>query len=99
MQAHRLCDLDGRRGGDPQGESEPFYADNIVYYTSVANNGYEGDLELANKLFDQNISDKTISVWYPKLIPGWYSQLRVVGGSSEHRYPIYVISKGRGLRA
>lgn len=32
---------------DPQGESEPFYADNIVYYTSVANNGYEGDLELA----------------------------------------------------
>ena len=32
---------------EPQGESEPFYADNIVYYTSVANNGYEGDLELA----------------------------------------------------
>ena len=58
----------------------------------------EGDLELANKLFDQNISDKTISVWYPKLIPGWYSQLRVVGGSSEHRYPIYVISKGRAQK-
>ena len=32
---------------DPQGDSTPFYADNIVYYTSVANNGYEGDLELA----------------------------------------------------
>lgn len=30
-----------------QGETSPFYADNIVYYTSVANNGYEGDLELA----------------------------------------------------
>lgn len=30
-----------------QGDSSPFYADNIVYYTSVANNGYEGDLELA----------------------------------------------------
>ena len=55
----------------------------------------EGDLDLANKMFDQNISEKTISVWYPRLIPGWYSQLRVVGGSSEHRYPIYVISKGR----
>lgn len=32
---------------DPQGETSPFYADNIVYYTSVANAGYEGDLELA----------------------------------------------------
>lgn len=32
---------------EPQGETTPFYADNIVYYTSVANNGYEGDLELA----------------------------------------------------
>lgn len=32
---------------DQQGETTPFYADNIVYYTSVANNGYEGDLEVA----------------------------------------------------
>lgn len=32
---------------EPQGETNPFYADNIVYYTSIANNGYEGDLELA----------------------------------------------------
>lgn len=32
---------------EPQGDTSPFYADNIVYYTSVANNGYEGDLELA----------------------------------------------------
>lgn len=32
---------------DAQGDTNNFYADNIVYYTSVANNGYEGDLELA----------------------------------------------------
>lgn len=32
---------------DQQGETNKFYADNIVYYTSVANNGYEGDWELA----------------------------------------------------
>lgn len=32
---------------DAQGDTTPFHADNIVYYTSVANNGYEGDLELA----------------------------------------------------
>ena len=32
---------------DPQGDRSPFYADNIEYYVSVANNGYEGDLEMA----------------------------------------------------
>ena len=32
---------------DPQGDRSPFHADNIEYYVSVANNGYEGDLEIA----------------------------------------------------
>ena len=32
---------------DAQGDTSPFYADNVVYFTTVANNGYEGDLELA----------------------------------------------------
>ena len=32
---------------DQQGDTNIFYADNIAYYTSVANNGYEGDWELA----------------------------------------------------
>lgn len=41
---------------DQQGETTPFYADNIVYYTSVANNGYEGDLEVA-KLPDVFLKD------------------------------------------
>ena len=41
---------------DPQGDTTPFYADNIIYYTSVANNGYEGDLELGN-LFRQNLEE------------------------------------------
>jgi len=30
-----------------EGETNPFYADGLVYYRSVANNGYEGDLEMA----------------------------------------------------
>lgn len=30
-----------------EGESNPFYADNIVYFRSTTNNGYSGDLEMA----------------------------------------------------
>ena len=32
---------------DAQGENEPFYADNIVYWVGNGNTGYEGDFELA----------------------------------------------------
>ena len=32
---------------DPEGDTEPFYADDMVYFTTVANNGYSGDLEIA----------------------------------------------------
>lgn len=32
---------------DAEGDSSPFYADGIVYFRSVSNNGYSGDLELA----------------------------------------------------
>ena len=39
-----------------EGDTSPFYADNIVYYTSVANNGYSGDLELA-KVPDSFLTD------------------------------------------
>lgn len=41
---------------DPQGNVEPFYADGIVYYQSVANNGYSGDLEIA-RFPDQMLAD------------------------------------------
>ena len=32
---------------DAQGDSQPFYADGIVYFRSSSNNGYSGDLEIA----------------------------------------------------
>ena len=32
---------------DAQGSNEPFYADNIKYYVTASNSGYEGDLEVA----------------------------------------------------
>lgn len=33
---------------EPQGDVSPFHADGIVYYQSVANNGYAGNLEMAD---------------------------------------------------
>ena len=32
---------------DAQGDINKFYADNIIYYQSASNNGYQGDLEVA----------------------------------------------------
>jgi phi13 family phage major tail protein len=32
---------------DAEGDTSPFYADGIVYFRSVTNNGYSGDLEIA----------------------------------------------------
>lgn len=32
---------------DAKGDISPFFADGVVFYTSTANNGYEGDLEVA----------------------------------------------------
>ena len=32
---------------EAEGESSPFYADDIVYFRSTSNNGYSGDLEIA----------------------------------------------------
>lgn len=45
-----------------QSELSPFYADGIVYYQSVSQNGYEGDLEMA-KFPDQMLQE----VWGMKL--------------------------------
>ena len=45
-----------------QGDTNTFYADNIAYWTSTANNGYQGDLEMAliPDGFKQNILGETL---------------------------------------
>lgn len=39
-----------------EGETSPFYADGIVYYRSISNNGYSGSLEMA-RYPDQMLED------------------------------------------
>lgn len=41
---------------DPQGEISPFYADGIVYYRTISNQGYSGSLEMA-RFPDQMMQD------------------------------------------
>lgn len=71
-----------------------FKSEKIEAYAKIEID-FGGDLELANKILNQNVTDRTKSVWYPKLIAGKNSKLRVVGGEGHSRYPIYVVSKGR----
>lgn len=40
----------------PEGELKKFYADNMLFYRSQANNGYSGDLELA-RITDEMLED------------------------------------------
>lgn len=55
----------------------------------------EDDLELAQQVFNQNITHKTKSAWFPKLEKAEYITKRIVGGDVNNKYPIYVVSKNR----
>jgi len=60
----------------------------VVFHTDM-------DLDVVGEIFEQGITDKTKSIWFPKLVPGQKATYRAIGGSSENNYPIYVVSKGR----
>ena len=54
---------------DAEGESSPFYADGIVYFRSVTNNGYSGDLEIAlipewfrTEILQEQLDDKGVLI-------------------------------------
>ena len=46
---------------DAEGEASPFYADGIVYFRTVINNGYSGELEIAliTDWFRENVLKET----------------------------------------
>ena len=54
------------------------------------------DLDKIKEVFDQDVKEATTSLWMPKWDGiGRERYLRVIGGSSKTKYPIYIISKGR----
>lgn len=53
------------------------------------------DSETLSEFFDQSITGKTKSIWFPKLIQGKNAKLRVLGPTYTPKYPIYIVSKGR----
>ncbi len=82
--------------GDPVGETTPFYADNVKYYNSISNQGYEGELEVAmlqNSIFtsvlgqtqDENGGILEKSSDKPKR----FALLFEVDGDSQNRRTVY----------
>ena len=54
---------------DAEGDSSPFYADGLVYFRTVSNNGYSGDLELAmipewfrTEILQETLDDKGVLI-------------------------------------
>lgn len=79
---------------DPQGDVSPFYADGIVYFQSVANNGYSGDLEMA-RYSDQMMQDiwgmeltetEKVLVENAEVEPKPFALLYQIDGDVENQY-------------
>ena len=80
---------------DAEGESTPFYADGIVYFRSVTNNGYSGDLEIAlipewfrTEILQEKLDGKAIAVSFGCLL-GLYPVKNFAGYS--RRCPFFVV--------
>lgn len=89
---------------DPQGDVTPFYADGLVYYQSIANNGYSGDLEMA-KFPDEMLQDvwKDILTTTSKVIvenanvePACFALLFQIDGDKDSEY--YCMYNCKGTR-
>tara|TARA_R110000851_G_scaffold328421_1_gene498917 strand:+ start:541 stop:1725 length:1185 start_codon:yes stop_codon:yes gene_type:complete len=68
---------------------------NLPYETKRINLGI-GDLEYLSKVFDQKMTDKTKSIWYPYK-SHWGLERKVWKSETniQPSYPVYIVSKGR----
>lgn len=79
---------------EAEGEVTPFYADNIVYFQTVADNGYTGDLEMA-RFSDQMLQDvwgyeltatDSVLIENSNVQPKAFALLFQVDGDSDNQY-------------
>jgi len=80
----------------PVGESSTFYADNTAYFTVTANNGYTGELELANvpdailaEMLGWEIDQNGMVVEVSDAIPKPFALLGQVLGDKRNRRFVY----------
>lgn len=78
------------------GESSTFYADNTAYFTVTANNGYTGELELANvpdailaEMLGWEIDQNGMIVEISDAIPKKFALLGQVQGDKRNRRFVY----------
>jgi len=78
------------------GESSTFYADNTAYFTVTANNGYTGELELANvpdavlaEMLGWEIDQNGMIVEVADAIPKKFALLGQVQGDKRNRRFVY----------
>lgn len=78
------------------GESSTFYADNTVYFTVTANNGYTGELELANvpdailaEMLGWEIDSNGMIVEVADALPKKFALLGQVQGDKRNRRFVY----------
>ncbi|MDH6670167.1 phi13 family phage major tail protein [Paenibacillus sp. LBL] len=77
---------------EAQGESTPFYADNMTYYVATSNNGYTGELEMANipdevlaEMLGWEIDDNGMLVEVADAQPKKFALLGQVQGDKRNR--------------
>lgn len=77
-------------------EKLPFYnSEKLNTYLTLDVEVGDKDTKFLSNYFNQNITNKTKSIWFPKLKTGSYINKRLLGGKYKQRVPIYIISKNR----
>lgn len=81
---------------DPEGETTPFYADNIKYYVAVANNGYTGDLEIAmtpdeflTQILGQEVDDNGALIESSDNVNARFALMGEIDGDQKKRRFVY----------
>lgn len=76
----------------PEGSTDPFYADDVIYFQSASNNGYSGTLEIAlvPDSFKTDVLKETNGVEYANVTPAEFALLfEFQGDQAATRHVLY----------